>query len=78
MMKNYIRKDRMILEGIRYRGVHIELTKKDAFVECMKALYDDLNNKGDFVIRVSTTEKLDETFPASCELETMVQIQSVE
>lgn len=46
MMKNYIRKDQMVLEGMRYRGVHIELTKKDAFVECMKALYDDLNNKG--------------------------------
>ena len=78
MMKNYVSTDRMILEGLRYKEVHIEMVKKAEFIECMKALYDDLNNKGDFVIRVSTTEKLDETSPASCKLETMVQIQSVE
>lgn len=68
----------MVLEELRYKEVPIWMAKKDAFIECMKAIYDDLNNKGEFVIQVSTTEKLDETFPASCELETMVQIQSVE
>jgi len=80
MMKKYKSKAVLPTEGLRpeYKGEIIKRMEKDTFVECMNGLYEEINNKGVFLICVSSRKRIRKTIPESCELETVVTIESVE
>lgn len=80
MMKKYRSKAVLPTEGLRpeYKGEIIKRMEKDAFVECMNGLYEEINNKGVLLICVSTRKQMSKTVSEACELETTVTIESVD
>ena len=80
MMKKYKSKAVLHTEGLppECKDEIIKRTEKDAFFECMRGLYEEITNKGVFLICVSTKKRIRETIPESCELEMVVTIESVD